>query len=258
MKYVIDIDGTICKEVGEVIGREPYMDRIAKINKLYDEGHTIVFYTARGLKSGRGEPHYRPITEQQLKEWGVKYHELCFKGHNGDYFIDDRGINAEDFFVNIKRTSLQTYENPICIGESGDGVHRVFKISDKYSAKLIRQNREHPRCKNYGDVFYEIKIAMLLYKNNISIPEPITCDYIEVDGKLEIAFIMEYIDGTSFDLTDDKETIELGEKLAEEESKKINKLGIFKNVSGPQWILTNDKQIKLIDFEKWELKNETS
>ena len=38
MKYVIDIDGTICKEVGEVIGREPYMDRIAKIN-IY----TIVF-----------------------------------------------------------------------------------------------------------------------------------------------------------------------------------------------------------------------
>jgi predicted Ser/Thr protein kinase len=129
---------------------------------------------------------------------------------------------------------------------------------DKYSAKLIRQNREHPRCKNYGDVFYEIKIAMLLYKNNISIPEPITCDYIEVDGKLEMAFIMEYIDGTSFDLTDNKEIIELGEKLAEEESKKINKLGIFENVSGPQWILTNDKQIKLIDFEKWELKNETS
>ena len=55
MKYVIDIDGTICKEVGEVIGREPYMDRIAKINKLYDEGHTIVFYTARGLISGRGD-----------------------------------------------------------------------------------------------------------------------------------------------------------------------------------------------------------
>ena len=96
--YLIDIDGTICKEVGEVIGREPYVDRIEKINKLYDEGHTIVFYTARGLKSGRGEQHYRPITEQQLKEWGVKYHELCFKGHNGDYFIDDRGINAEDFF----------------------------------------------------------------------------------------------------------------------------------------------------------------
>ena len=29
MKYVIDIDGTICEEVGEVIGRKPYLDRIA-------------------------------------------------------------------------------------------------------------------------------------------------------------------------------------------------------------------------------------
>jgi len=41
MKYVIDIDGTICKEVGEVIGREPYMDRIEKINKL-EEKNIIV------------------------------------------------------------------------------------------------------------------------------------------------------------------------------------------------------------------------
>ena len=104
MKYVIDIDGTICKEVGEVIGRKPYMDRIEKINKLYDEGHTIFYYTARGLKSGRGEQHYRPITEQQLNEWGCRYHELCFKGHNADYFIDDRGINAEDFFNDIDST----------------------------------------------------------------------------------------------------------------------------------------------------------
>ena len=253
MKYVIDIDGTICKEQGKVIGREPYLSRIKQINKLYDEGHTIVFYTARGLKSGRGEKHYRPITEQQLKEWGVKYHELCFKGHNGDYFIDDRGINADDFFSNKKATSLQTYENPICIGESGDGVHRTFRISDKYVAKLKRDNREHPRCKHYGDVFYEIKLARLLYAFGISIPEPITCDYVEIDGQYIMAFIMEYIEGTSFNLTDDKETIQLGEKLAAEEAKKINELGIFPNISGPQWILTNDKQIKLIDFEKWEL-----
>jgi histidinol phosphatase-like enzyme len=38
-KYAIDIDGTICKEEGKVIGRKPYKDRIEKINKLYDEGH---------------------------------------------------------------------------------------------------------------------------------------------------------------------------------------------------------------------------
>jgi len=98
MKYVIDIDGTICEEVGAVIGRKPYKDRIEKINKLYGDGHTIIYITARGLKSGRGEIHYRPITEQQLKEWGCKYHGLEFKSNDADVFVDDRAINSEDFF----------------------------------------------------------------------------------------------------------------------------------------------------------------
>ena len=100
MNVYVDIDETICfyESDRNYPDAQPSHKNIAKINKLYDEGHTIVFFTARGLASGRGEQHYRPITEQQLKEWGVKYHELCFKGHNGDYFIDDRGINAKDFF----------------------------------------------------------------------------------------------------------------------------------------------------------------
>jgi len=98
MKYVVDIDGTICKEVGSVIGRTPYIDRINQINKLYDEGHTIVYMTARGLHSGKGEAYYRPITEKQLKLWGCKYHELSFKNHDADLFIDDKAISAKDFF----------------------------------------------------------------------------------------------------------------------------------------------------------------
>ena len=102
MKYVIDIDGTICEEVGKVIGRPPYKDRIEKINKLYDEGHTIIYLSARGLKSGRGEPHYRPITEQQLKEWGCKYHYLDFKLHDADIFVDDKSQKPEEFFNETK------------------------------------------------------------------------------------------------------------------------------------------------------------
>ena len=102
MKYVIDIDGTICEEVGKVIGRKPYKGRIEKINKLYDEGHIIVYITARGLKSGRGEPYYRPITEQQLKEWGCKYHHLDFKLYDADIFIDDKSQKPEEFFNETK------------------------------------------------------------------------------------------------------------------------------------------------------------
>ena len=30
--------------------------------------------------------------------WGCRYHELSFKSHDPDIFIDDKAINSEDFF----------------------------------------------------------------------------------------------------------------------------------------------------------------
>ena len=112
MKYVIDIDGTICKEVGEVIGRKPYMDRIEKINKLYDEGHYIIYMTARAMGRNKNLPHaeaaskaeevLKPLTKLQLDIWGCKYHELIMGKPHADLFIDDKGINCDDFFNTIK------------------------------------------------------------------------------------------------------------------------------------------------------------
>ena len=51
MKYVVDIDGTICDwEPGrEYSLAHPNRDRIAKLNQLYDEGHHITYLTARGM-----------------------------------------------------------------------------------------------------------------------------------------------------------------------------------------------------------------
>jgi|TARA_R100000027_G_scaffold67583_1_gene66998 uncharacterized HAD superfamily protein len=98
MKFVIDIDNTICREKGPVINRKPFEDRIKQINKLYDEGHEIIYHTARGLKSGRGEAYYRPITEAQLELWGCKYHELCFKQHDATFYIDDKNRVPNEFF----------------------------------------------------------------------------------------------------------------------------------------------------------------
>jgi hypothetical protein len=104
MIIYVDIDDTICYYSGDdkkdlnYNKAKPYLYRIEKINKLYDEGNYIIYYTARGLKSGRGEQHYRPITEQQLGEWGCKYHELVFKSHDIDIFVDDRSIHPDQFF----------------------------------------------------------------------------------------------------------------------------------------------------------------
>ena len=53
MRYVVDIDGTICTPgLTEGMRYEqalPIQSRIDKINKLYDEGHIIIYLTARGM-----------------------------------------------------------------------------------------------------------------------------------------------------------------------------------------------------------------
>ena len=110
MRYCIDIDGTICTPT---VGRdyhkaEPWQDRIKALNKLYDEGNYIIYFTARAMGRFSGYSHsiaakkaeevLFDLTKQQLDDWGVKYHELIMGKPHADYFIDDKGVKDEDFF----------------------------------------------------------------------------------------------------------------------------------------------------------------
>ena len=95
MIYICDIDNTICKTEGEDYeNATPYKDRIKKMNKLYDEGHTILYETARGQRTGI---NWMELTRKQLKKWGVKYKSVGEK-HYGDFIIDDHAINSNQFF----------------------------------------------------------------------------------------------------------------------------------------------------------------
>ncbi len=102
--YVIDIDGTLFSETnGKYEEVQPYVERIQKINKLYDEGNTIYIQTARGMSSCDNDTAYArykygEMTHKQLREFGVKYHKLFFGKVVATYYIDDKAINAEDFF----------------------------------------------------------------------------------------------------------------------------------------------------------------
>lgn len=101
MIYYVDIDETICLYEGkrEYPLATPIVKNIEKVNKLYDEGHTVVYWTARGTVTGID---WRETTERQFAEWGVKYHELKFGKPNYDLFIDDKNVNAQDFFTNME------------------------------------------------------------------------------------------------------------------------------------------------------------
>ena len=105
--YVIDIDGTICTNTnGDYENAQPYYDRIAKVNELYDAGEKIVMFTARGSTTNI---EWEEITSDQLKKWGLKYHELKLKKPFGDFYIDDKAINDRLFFKNIKDDHLKTF-----------------------------------------------------------------------------------------------------------------------------------------------------
>ncbi len=107
MTYVVDIDGTICTKTKDGTYRDakPKHKRIQKINSLYDEGHEIIYYTARGMGryQNSAPPAFREFylfTMNQLDSWGVKYHRLMLGKPAGDVYVDDKGIKDEDFFRN--------------------------------------------------------------------------------------------------------------------------------------------------------------
>lgn len=75
MNVYVDIDETICYYKGD---RDynlalPLFDNIKKINTLYDEGHHIKYWTARGTVI---KIDWFEVTKNQLDNWGCKYHEL--------------------------------------------------------------------------------------------------------------------------------------------------------------------------------------
>ena len=97
MRYCFDLDGTLCETDGMHYDQaQPIPGRIFLVNQLYHMGHHIIIETARG--SGTGEDWYER-TLQQLKDWGVLFHELR-TGQKifADFYIDDRGHNAHRWF----------------------------------------------------------------------------------------------------------------------------------------------------------------
>ena len=96
MRYIVDIDGTICiTNTGNYVDSKPLTVRIEKINTLYDQGHHITYWTARGGNSGID---WTDLTREQLNRWGCKYHQLHMKKPVYDLWIDDKAINSEEYF----------------------------------------------------------------------------------------------------------------------------------------------------------------
>ncbi len=95
MTYCIDIDGTLCTIThGKYESAVPFPAAIARVRAFYEAGHRIVLFTARGTTTGID---WRSLTEKQMKDWGVPYHQLILGKPEADVYIDDRAVSAHDW-----------------------------------------------------------------------------------------------------------------------------------------------------------------
>ena len=115
--YLIDIDGTICEDIPN---EEPERmtsavvsaGAVETINKWFDEGHIITFFTARTEK-------HREVTENWLTKNGFRFHNLIVdKPRGGNYYwVDNVPLQVmnlrEDFWKsNFSKNNIFGFKAP--------------------------------------------------------------------------------------------------------------------------------------------------
>lgn len=114
--FLIDIDGTICDDIPNeeperMVTCAEYPDALEIVNRWYDEGHIITFFTSR-------TEEHRSITEKWLKEKGFKYQGLLMnKPRGGNYhWIDNHMVRATRFkgkFTDLvlKKKNIEVFDH---------------------------------------------------------------------------------------------------------------------------------------------------
>jgi hypothetical protein len=114
--YLIDIDGTVCDDIPNeeperMLTAAVYPDALITLNKWYDEGHIIFFFTSR-------TEEHRAYTAQWLMQHGFKYHGIIFgKPRGGNYhWIDNHLVKATRYkgqFTDLidKEVTIQVFND---------------------------------------------------------------------------------------------------------------------------------------------------
>jgi len=101
--YLIDIDGTICEDIPNeeperMVTAGLFPGAVEIINKWFDAGHIITFFTSRTEK-------HRAVTEKWLKKYKFKYTTLLVgKPRGGNYYWID---NAPVTVMKVKKGAVK-------------------------------------------------------------------------------------------------------------------------------------------------------
>ena len=115
---MFDLDDTLCTRPADITdGPEKYKTStpnyrtIDILNRLSMDNHKIIIYTSRGMTYFKGnvdliDRKIRPLTEEQLNDWGVEYDELIMGKPHYDVFVDDKALNAYNPHLEILIDSI--------------------------------------------------------------------------------------------------------------------------------------------------------
>ena len=147
MIIYMDIDGTICHTDQSLPAPQKYEEarpipeRIAKVNALYDAGHNITYWTARGNTS---QADYMGLTMRQLEAWGCKYHSIKMGKPSFDLLVDDKACDCESWLPSTAGGLKDSQGNPspaaIAAAAQATRISRPTQVPKGWGHELVIAN----------------------------------------------------------------------------------------------------------------------
>lgn len=157
IRICFDIDNTILKyrKKNETYKECKEIDKITYLLKeLKKKGHTIILYTARGMKTQNSNlgslMKYNAIdTFEVLEKYGIEYDEIYFGKPHADIYIDDKAFNP---YLNLYdsigfQDILEEYNRTKIVSNSTN----KFNLITKKSNRIIKKG---PSSSMVGEIFF--------------------------------------------------------------------------------------------------------
>lgn len=194
LRICFDLDNTLVSYptiAGDYSTVKPIAHNISLLKKLRDDGHEIIIYTARRMKTHGGNvgkviKDIAGITIDTLERLNIEYDELIFGKPIADIYIDDRAINP---FINDLSYFGLYYDT-----NSGSG-------ASQFIPNKIKNNKYNKikRCDEYivktgplnilkGELYYYQNIPSC-FKNYF----PKLVDYKKYEDTIDLK--IEYVEG---------------------------------------------------------------
>lgn len=166
-RFVFDLDNTLVTHPtikDDYTSVKPLEDNIKFLNYLKNQGHYIIIYTARRMKTHKGNvprvvADIGEITLKTLKDFGIKYDEIQFGKPYADFYIDDLAINPlkenlqySTGFYNIDTIESRPYNN---VSIKDDTVTKTGNVKGEHywynNAPFYILNKFFPKILNISE-----------------------------------------------------------------------------------------------------------